>query len=153
MILTDSLERNELDESYYYTICENLLQFQYNIFKSLYGINKVKYSTRQEILKRVSVAKEIIEDNYLQNLDLNWLAKESCLSKYFLIKSFKQVYNITPHQYQIRLKINEAKKLLRQKNLSVTEVARYLNYPNIYSFSRQFKLATYYSPVAFKNYK
>ena len=150
-ILSSSLKRNELDESYYYIICENLLQFQCNIFKSVYGINKVKYSTRQEILKRVLVAKQIIEDNYLQNLNLNWIAKESCLSKYFLIKSFKQVYNVTPHQYHIRLKINKAKKLLRQKKLSVTEVATYLNYPNIFSFSRQFRLVTQYSPVAFKN--
>jgi AraC-like DNA-binding protein len=150
-ILSNSIKGNELDESYYYTICENLLQFQCNIFKSVYGINKVKYSTRQEILKRVLVAKQIIEDNYLQNLNLNLIAKESCLSKYFLIKSFKQVYNVTPHQYHIRLKINKAKKLLRQKKISVTEVATYLNYPNIFSFSRQFRLVTQYSPGAFKN--
>lgn len=150
-ILSNSIKGNELDESYYYTICENLLQFQCNIFKSVYGINKVKYSTRQEILKRVLVAKQIIEDNYLQNLNLNLIAKESCLSKYFLIKSFKQVYNITPHQYHIRLKISKAKKLLRQKKLSVTEVATYLNYPNIFSFSRQFKSATRYSPAVYKN--
>jgi AraC family transcriptional regulator len=144
-------KENELDEFYYYTLCENLLQFQHNIFSHLYGINKVKRATRQEILKRVLVAKEIIDSNYLQNLDLNFIAKECCLSKYFLIKSFKQVFNITPHQYHIRLKINKAKTLLLHKNISVSEVAHHLNYPNIFSFSRQFQSVTNYSPTAFKN--
>ena len=129
---------------------EQLLQFQYNIFKKLYGINKVKYSTKQEILKRVLLAKEIIDTNFLQNFDLNYLAKESSLSKYFLIKSFKQVFRVTPHQYHIQLKINKAKELLQYKKLSVSEVAYFLNYPNIFSFSRQFRLVTQYSPLRYK---
>ncbi|MGH2648451.1 MAG: helix-turn-helix domain-containing protein [Ginsengibacter sp.] len=141
----------QLEESYYYAICENLLQFQYNISRRLDGINKVKHSTKQEILKRVLVAKEIMDDNYLKNLDLDYLARQCCLSKYFLIKSFKQVFNITPHQYHIRLKINHAKKLLQHKSLSVSEVAHHLNYPDIFSFSRQFRLVTQYPPSVFKN--
>jgi AraC family transcriptional regulator len=149
--LNTSLKDEDLNESYYYTICENLLQFQHNIFRHLYSINKVKYSTRQEILKRVLIAKEIIDNKYLQKLDLDCIAKECCLSKYFLIKSFKQVFNITPHQYHIRLKINRAKILLKHKNISVSEVAEHLNYPNVFSFSKQFRSATMYSPTAFKN--
>ena len=151
LILSAISENAELDESYYYGICENLLQFQHNIFKNLYRINKVKYVTRLEILKRVSVAKEIIEDNYLQDFNLDHLAMQCCLSKYFLIKSFKQVFNITPHQLHIRLKINHAKKLLRHKSLSISEVAHSLNYPNIFSFSKQFKSIARCSPTAFKN--
>ena len=148
--LNNSLKNEELDESYYYAIAENLLQFQHGIFKNMYAINKVKFSTRLEILKRVMVAKEIIESNYLQNIDLSSIAKECCLSKYFLIKSFKQVFNITPHQYHIRLKIKRAKELLLHKNLSISEVAAHLNYPNIFSFSRQFRAATNCSPSGFK---
>ena len=149
--LNNSLSDGELDEGYYYAISENLLQFQHNISRHMYAINKVKFSTRQEILKRVLVAKEMIEDNYLQNVDLNFIAKECCLSKYFLIKSFKQVFNITPHQYQIHLKINRAKMLLRHKDMSVSDVAAHLNYPNIFSFSRQFRSVTNYSPTSFKH--
>ena len=97
--------------AYYYTISENLLQFQHNIFRHMYAIKKVKFSTRQEILKRVLVAKEMIDDNYLQNIDLNCIAKECCLSKYFLIKSFKQVFNITPHQYHISIKNKQGENI------------------------------------------
>ena len=149
--LNNSLSDGELDEGYYYAISENLLQFQHNISRHMYAINKVKLSTRQEILKRVLVAKEMIEDNCLQNVDLNFIAKECCLSKYFLIKSFKQVFNTTPHQYQIYLKINRAKMLLKHKEMSVSDVAAHLNYPNIFSFSRQFRSVTRYSPTSFKN--
>ncbi len=151
LLLSTGSKSYELDESYYYTFCENLLHFQCNILKNMDGINKVRYSTRQEILKRVFVAKEIIDGNYLQNLDLNYLSKESCLSKYFLIKSFKQVFNITPHQYHIHLKINKAKELLKKNNSSISAVAASLGYANIFAFSRQFQRATMCSPSAFKD--
>ena len=73
-------------------------------------------------------------------------------AKYFLIKSFKQVFNITPYQYQLRLKINKAKKMLHQnKSLSVADVAASLNYSDIFSFSKQFKLITQYTPTEFRN--
>jgi AraC-like DNA-binding protein len=142
---------HELNEEFYYQISEQVLQFQYNIFKKLVGINKIKYSTRQEILKRVLIAKEIIHTSYLDNLDLNYIAKESSLSKYFLIKSFRQVFNITPHQYHLRLKINKAKELLiHEKNYAITEVASSLNYPDIYTFSKQFRNIMQCSPTEFR---
>ena len=152
IFFSTSAKANDLDESFYYALSEHVLHFQFGIFKKLYGIDKIKYSTRQEILKRVLKAKEIIDVNYYYNLDLNFVAKESCLSKYFLIKSFKQVFNITPYQYQLRLKINKAKKMLHQnKSLSVADVAASLNYSDIFSFSKQFKLITQYTPTEFRN--
>ncbi|MEO8766281.1 MAG: hypothetical protein ABI416_18415, partial [Ginsengibacter sp.] len=80
LFLQVTAKTRNLDETYYYKICEELLEFQYTVFKKLEGIQKVKYSTRQEILKRVLLAKEIIDDNYSQNFDLNYVAKESSLS-------------------------------------------------------------------------
>ncbi|MEO8766588.1 MAG: helix-turn-helix domain-containing protein, partial [Ginsengibacter sp.] len=74
----------------------------------------------------------------------------SGLSKYFLIRSFKEVFKITPHQYHIQVKINKAKELLQHQHLSVTEVARILNYPNIFTFSRQFHATTQHAPSGFK---
>jgi len=151
IFLNSTVNTRELNESFYYQLSEHLLQFQYCIFKKLCGIDKVKYSTRQEILKRVLKAKEIIDANYYCNPDLNFLSKESCLSKYFLIKSFKQVFNITPHQYQLRLKINKAKELLKdQKNYAVAEVALSLNYPDVYTFSKQFRNIIQCSPSEFR---
>ena len=151
IFFSTSRKANDLDESFYYQLSEHVLHFQYGIFKKLCGIDKVKYSTRQEILKRVLKAKDIIDANYYCNLDLNFLAKESCLSKYFLIKSFKQVFNITPHQYQLRLKINKAKELLKhEKNYAVAEVASSLNYPDIYTFSKQFRNIIQCSPSEFR---
>lgn len=151
IFFSTSAKANDLDESFYYQLSEHVLHFQYGIFKNLYGIDKVKYSTRQEILKRVLKAKEIIDSNYCCDLNLNYIAKESCLSKYFLIKSFKQVFNVTPHQYQLRLKINKAKELLKhEKNYAVSEVASSLNYPDIYTFSKQFRNILQCSPTQFR---
>lgn len=151
LFLNTTKDQHELNEGFYYQLAEQILHFQYNIFKKLSGINKIKYATRQEILKRVLLAKDIIDSDYAGKTDLNYIARESGLSKYFLIKCFRQVFNITPHQYHIQLKINKAKELLRNhKNLPVAQVALSLNYPNIFTFSRQFRSVTKYSPTQYK---
>lgn len=140
----------QLLEDDYYRICEAMFSHQKLISLQLEHIVKVRYSTRKEILKRVSLAKTIMDDTYRDIFSLDRLARQSALSKYFLVRSFKQVYNVTPNHYFIRLKIEKAKELLRQGH-AVSDVATHLNYPALSSFSRQFRLYTQKSPSAFCN--
>ena len=53
-------------------------------------------------------------------------------------------------QYYNDLKTNEAKKLLRDGNFSVNEIAELLGFSCIHSFSKAFKTATGFSPTAYK---
>lgn len=152
IFLNTSTNACDLHENFYYQLCEQVLNFQYGIIKKLCSIHKVKYSTRMEIFKRILKAREIMDATYYQNINLDYIAKECCLSKYFLIKCFKQVFKLTPHQYMIHLKINRAKELLiRDKNIAVAEVAALLNYIDIYTFSKQFKNIVQCSPSDFRN--
>ena len=47
----------------------------------------------------------------------------------------------------MNIKIKEAKKLIREKNHSVTEIADMLGYSSIHIFSRAFKKAVGMSPT------
>ena len=53
-------------------------------------------------------------------------------------------------RYYSDLKIKEAKKLLREDVLSVSEISEKLNYSGIHNFSRAFKEATGFSPMGYK---
>ena len=53
-------------------------------------------------------------------------------------------------EYFSELKIEEAKKLLREDNLSVSQITFKLNYSSIHNFSRAFKKATGFSPTGYK---
>ena len=51
-----------------------------------------------------------------------------------------------PIEYFISTKIDLAKKLLREDNMNITEIAEFLGYSGIHYFSRQFKKTTGMSP-------
>lgn len=57
--------------------------------------------------------KKLISDRLNINHSLNDLAKESGLSRYHLIRSFKQTYGLSPHAYQLDERIKHAKTLLK----------------------------------------
>ena len=63
-----------------------------------------------------------------------------------LSRLFKDVAGIGPRQFCISAKVDRAKKLLRDQNLPVWEVAELLGYSSCYYFSRQFKSVTGYTP-------
>ena len=49
------------------------------------------------------------------------MAKDTNISPFHLIRKFKKMYGLTPHQFQIQCKVRKAQKLL-EKEKSVCEV-------------------------------
>ena len=130
-----------LQEDFYYNVGERFLEFQLKTFKAIQPLTQQRHAVRLEVLKRVGVAREFIDGLGSIAFDLESAARAASLSKYFLIRSFKKVYGVTPQQYHIRNKISLAKELLRKRR-PVSEVAYLLGYPNIYYFSKQFTQVT-----------
>ena len=65
-------------------------------------------------------------------------------------KQFKKNFGLSPVQYRIRHRITIAKQLLAE-GLPVGEIAASLGYPDIYSFTHQFKTMIGQSPTDFRN--
>ena len=66
-----------------------------------------------------------------------------------LKKLFALKYKISPKQYILQLKMNYACDLLRCGEYSISQIADICGYSDIYTFSRQFKVAFGLSPTAF----
>jgi AraC-like DNA-binding protein len=99
----------------------------------------------------LEIAYSKILDDYKTDISLNQLALETCMSKYNLIKSFKQVYKKTPKQLQIERRIQKGRELLKvRSDMSVTEIATTLGYADLASFSNQFKKMTGVPPSSVK---
>jgi len=133
-----------LTNSFYYEMAELLLTTQADLRIKVESINKARLSTRKEIFKRVQTVKEYLDDSLNHRFDLDQLSKEVALSKYHLIRCYKEVYKTTPQKYFIHRKIELAKRLLKYH--TVGDVAQLLSYRDIHSFSRQFKLTTGLAP-------
>lgn len=139
-----------LEAADYYDIIEHLLQFQFQILDRTEKIDKAKPSTRQEIYKRIKIAHDYLHDAHNATFSLDAVARECSLSKYFLIRCFRTIYQTTPQRYHQNIRMQKAKDLLLRKD-SVTEVADMLGYNDLSSFSRDFKRIVRMSPVEYKN--
>jgi AraC family transcriptional regulator len=126
----------------YYSLGEALVMGNIKVYDEVDRIDRVKIETRQEIYKRLEVAYDIIMEDYAGNISLDKLAQTAHMSKYNLIRFFKQVYGITPKQLQIERRLQYAHQLLSSTNApSVGELSLMLGYTDVPSFSNQFKSA------------
>ena len=78
---------------------------------------------------------EHVEDN----LSLDDLTAEIQLSKWNLIRLFRDYYGTTPMQYMSRLRYNHAKRKLQYSFCSIKEVAYQMNFDSPQAFTRWFK--------------
>lgn len=93
--------------------------------------------------------KRYIDEHYTDNIQLDNICFIFGTNKTTLCRNFKTVYGITILNYINSLKLKEAKKLLREKNLSVTQISEKLGFTSIHYFCRFFKKETGESPIEY----
>lgn len=92
-----------------------------------------------------------IENNYKEKITLDELCFLFGTNKTTLCSSFKNVYGDTVIGYINKLKIKHAKKLMREGNLSLTQISAVLRFSSIHYFSRMFKKYENISPTEYIN--
>ncbi|MDR1467786.1 MAG: AraC family transcriptional regulator [Spirochaetaceae bacterium] len=100
--------------------------------------------------KIVEKAKGLMTLNLHDSLDMSAFSHELGVCASHFNKIFKTYTSMTPYQYYINIKIDEAKHLLERDGLTVTETAYRLGFEDPYYFSRLFKNKTGVTP---KNWK
>jgi AraC-like DNA-binding protein len=94
-------------------------------------------------------AKDLIDRDYAESLDVPALAKEAHASRAHFVRSFKKAFGETPHRYLLRRRIERAKELLRNTPLPVTEVSVAVGFRSLGSFSTTFRRLVGESPAAY----
>lgn len=98
-------------------------------------------------------ATEYMNDNLGRNVALSEIAGALAMSPYHFARSFKQSTGIAPHQYLIARRIECAKSLLRETDLSITEIAHRIGCTNQSHFSNLFHRATAMTPRIFRQHR
>jgi AraC-like DNA-binding protein len=78
------------------------------------------------------------------------LAFEAGCSVDHFIRRFRKAMGVTPGEFLIRCRTEEAKALLSSSSYAIGRIAELLHYPDIYAFSRQFKARSGLSPTAYR---
>jgi len=103
-----------------------------------------------DVLVHLRRARDHVDRNYAEPLDLEVMASAAGLSKYHFHRLFAATYGITPAAYVSQRRVERAQDLLRATNLNVTEVCHAVGFSSLGSFSSRFKEIVGESPRQFQ---
>jgi AraC family transcriptional regulator len=141
---------NESIDEHLVFFLSHLIQTQRSEKTKTAKVNAQKESTRLEIFKRLCIAKDLLHSNYIDPLDLQSLSTASCLSIPQLIRQFRTVFSETPHRYLVKLRLQQAARLLKETTLPIHEITWNCGFENPSAFCRAFKTAYGAPPENFR---
>lgn len=94
--------------------------------------------------------RDAIDRGYGAELDLDALARLAHVSPDHLIRTFKAVFGETPHRYLQRRRVERAMLLLRDSDLTVTDVCMAVGFTSLGTFSRTFTAIVGVPPVRYR---
>lgn len=107
-VLFQQVENNGsrlLVETLMYSVMVNLVARH----SSLPYFSDCKSNSRQKL----QLAKEYIDAYPAENVSLTQLANLVGMSQFHFVREFKRLFEITPHSYQIQVRVQKAKRLLK----------------------------------------
>lgn len=131
----------------YQQICAGLV---HTILGIIMSIKKNEDFEGQEIEKIIRKSCLIIRDHIGKNLNMVSLASDLNTGYSNFRKKFKKYTGLSPVQYHISLRIQHAKELLCNSDLSIKEISYQLEFNSIDYFSRIFKSKTGKTPSEYR---
>jgi transcriptional regulator GlxA family with amidase domain len=103
-----------------------------------------------ELLRRLLRAKDRMDAASHEDWPVQRLARVSHVSQAHFARSFKEAFGIPPHRYLLTRRIERATALLRDSDLSITEIAFQTGWRSIGTFGRIFRDITGENPSAIR---
>lgn len=100
--------------------------------------------------KYISSIQEYIQLNYTKNIKISELATKLGLSRSHLYRIFKSCTGKSIEDYVVSVRINTARSLLQDTDLSCTSIAMSVGYSHYTTFFKMFKLNTGYTPQQYR---
>ena len=113
--------------------------------------NLQSQSDRQAHGEELEKCRELIRTQATTPFDLATIVSPIALSYSRLRSLFQKRYGITPGNYRIQVRIENACSRLESTSFSIKEIADQLGYPDPYTFSKQFRQRIGVSPKQWRN--
>ena len=111
------------------------------------GIAALKPSTRYETLRRLNVARAYLHAVTDRSIELAELAKVAGISRFQLLRSFRDAFGAPPAAYHRDLRLKLAKDQVDRKLLSCSEAAQRFGFADCSSFSHAYRRAFGEAPI------
>jgi AraC-like DNA-binding protein len=96
-------------------------------------------------------ARDLIDRDYAEPLNMDRIASEAGYTRSHFARSFTAAYGEPPSAYLTRRRLERAKALLRDANLTVTEVCMLVGFESLGSFSSTFTRMVGATPSAYRD--
>jgi AraC family transcriptional regulator len=96
-------------------------------------------------------AVEFVDANLDQVIHLKDLARVADVSLFHFHRQFKKTTGLTPHQFIVQRRIEQAKVLLAQSNLPIIDVAVRVGFVDQSHFTTTFRKLTSMTPRIYRN--
>ena len=99
-----------------------------------------------ELLRRLLRAKDRMDSASHEDWPVRRLARVSLVSEAHFARSFKDAFGVPPHRYLLTRRIERAIALLRDSDLSITDIAFQTGWRSLGTFGRIFRDVTGETP-------
>jgi len=158
-----------IDVTRFYTLVQNALEYSSNLTLSgdlnrlarlmeflALAIESANRDSKMSPRKPEYNARVYVEYavNYLQanyhNAKINDLAQQIGINRSYLTSIFRQRMGISPQEYLMQYRMDKAREMLLESDISVQEIAMRIGYDNALTFSKIFKSYYNLSPAHYR---
>jgi AraC family transcriptional regulator len=140
-------------EEQFHQMMQRLLHVHENVYQEVEALPAARPATREELYRRLQGARDYATALFNTPLTLAELADVACLSPNHLLRTFKQLFGQTPHQFITSKRLEEAQRLLLRTERSVTEICFAVGFESLGTFSWLFRRRCGVSPTEFRRQK
>lgn len=97
-----------------------------------------------------AAVRRYIDAHFKESISLDHLAQIAHVNKYHLAHSFKETFGVSPIAYQLSRRLEESCHLLRQTDLSLSQIAHVLGFSSSSYFSQIFRKNKHMSPSEYR---
>jgi len=123
----------------FYNIAEHFVADHIGLYRQLQQIPAIKQQTKNELMRRLQIAKAFMDEQFLTLPTIKYIATQCNLSEFHFFRLYKKVYGETPYHYMLKKRMEFAAMLLKDPQISVTDVAGMSGFADVYAFSKAFK--------------
>lgn len=110
----------------------------------------IRNSLNKKNHKEIQVVKNFMKVNYHKNITLDDLVELVHINKFYLIRIFKQEVGMSPIDYLIHVRIDEAQKMLRNTNIAIADIAHLVGFQSPSHFSKTFRELSNMTPSQYR---
>lgn len=142
----------EEKSGWYFKVKLLLMEMLYEAGRSgrMVSLSSIQSASEKERIDRYKRIISYMEEHFAEKVSLEQLAGEAQCNPQYLCHFFKEIAGVSPIQYLINYRIEQAREMLADTTKTVLEVSLDCGFENVSYFIRQFKKATGGTPREFR---